>query len=144
VRECRKEQHDGGREHEHLRAQARTLPVGNEHTPPEHRVIEHEAEAAAEDEQRVLALGICCAKCNGAGRQCGEPNRHHAAIEGWKLRGPRLLGRKQSGTTERSVIKGPKKETKRCVQSSFGAAIQRRSKRTLPPGLRMRKSSVLK
>ena len=57
-REQREEHRAGDRQHQHLRAQARAAPIGDEHAPrrgeAERGVIQHHAGAGADEEQRRL------------------------------------------------------------------------------------------
>jgi len=85
--EHREEQGRGERQHDHLGAQARAAPVGDENTPrrgeAERRVIEDEAERAAEEIERRLARadGLTDRRRPEQERKAGEQRRSGAGPE---------------------------------------------------------------
>jgi len=72
-------------QHQHLRAQSRTPPVANHHTPgrrkPECRVIEHHACAGSHEKQCTLSPGYRCREIRRANRDQGQRDAGRSQIE---------------------------------------------------------------
>ena len=102
LREHGKEQQHRHREHHHLRPQAGAASVRDEDAPgrgeAEQRVIEHEPERAAEQEQCALSPGVILGERERAGRHQRRCKDHHRRVDAGRFG---ALRRKQAGVNRK-------------------------------------------